>query len=182
MQALTFYQQIQHPAEMLYPAPVFLPTSLLLLTIAGVETAWGARVQVPGGQARGFWQCQKDGAIANAMARRLLTCRRVCDTLCVPCDIDTIFEAIAWNDALAFAIARVALDCDPNPIPSIGDAQNAWATYLRVWRPGKPSEDRFMLAYHEALAVLAPPAVTKPARKTISAEPSVSSAGHTVAG
>lgn len=127
---------------------------LLLLAIAGQESGWTERVQVPGGDARGFWQCEEGGAVHAVMLSDSL--HAILSAVGDLCSIDvdtsaTVFEAIAWNDTLAYAVARLALWSDPHPLPVAGDIEGAWSTYLRVWRPGKPSRDRWSVVYPQAM-------------------------------
>jgi hypothetical protein len=65
-----------------------------------------------------------------------------------------VFEAIAWHDPLAYVLARLTLRMDPHPLPVIGDIENAWQTYLRIWRPGSPSRDRWSVVYPQTVAVM----------------------------
>lgn len=126
-----------------------------LLAVAGQESAWTSRIQVPGGQARGLWQCQQSGAVRGVRNGSAgVTLRSVCAQFCIPSDEATIFEAIAWNDTLAYAVARLALWMDPHPLPAIGDEDGAWTVYLRVWRPGKPSRARWATVYSQAVTVI----------------------------
>lgn len=126
---------------------------LMMLAIAGQESGWTDRIQVPGGQARGFWQCEEGGAVHAVMVSDTL--HRFLGEVGNALSIDvsassTVFEAIAWNDTLAYTVARLALWADPHPLPVAGDIDGAWATYLRTWRPGKPSRDRWSLVYPQA--------------------------------
>lgn len=127
--------------------------AVLLHAIAGQESEWRARRQVPNGQARGYWQCEKGGAVANTVARHPEVLGAWCGLHDIPFDISTIFEAIAWNDDLAFLVARLELLCDVPPLPAIGAIDAAWATYLRVWRPGQPSRARWNVVYPRTLMV-----------------------------
>src|SRR5580700_8392304 len=93
---------------------------LLLFTIAGHETGWRARVQVPSGVARGYWQCERDGAVSSVMYDTITgpILSGFCAARDIPFDLDMVFEAIAWHDALALVIARLALWMNPNPLPA----------------------------------------------------------------
>ena len=78
----------------------------------------------------------------------------VCDAMSIPTDPDTVYEAIAYNDALAYAVARCILLADPKPLPAVGNQDAAWDCYQRNWRPGAPSTVRWAVAYPQAMAVL----------------------------
>jgi hypothetical protein len=138
------------------PAVVFLPPDLntiearvQLVATAGVESHWSARKQVPGGQARGYFQCEKHGAVAGVLgdpvAAGLL--RKVCTQFDVPCTVEDVFEAIAYHDILAVVLARLTYSMDPNALPNVGNVSGGWACYNRNWRPGKPDQDRWYGVY-----------------------------------
>lgn len=88
----------------------------------------------------------------------------VCMKLSVPFDIDTIHQAIAWNDELAVDAARLLLWTDPRAIPELEDEQEAWECYLRAWNPGKADRDRWSVVYQQALAALRQLGATMPAK------------------
>lgn len=130
----------------------------LMLAIAGQESEWLYRLQQPEAFARGFWQCEKHGAVLAVLTGDATreAIYGVCDALCIPRGLDEVFEAIAWNDTLAYWVARLALVQDPQPLPAIGDESGAWSTYSRVWRPGKPRLETWAERYGAAVALFAP--------------------------
>lgn len=161
MTAAQFYKLILAPAAMTMSSiQVTLDSPkarCMLLAIAGQESGWTDRVQVPGGEARGFWQCEQTGALAGvSFGAQFPTLVKVCGLYSIPTSLTSMFEALAWNDQLAYAVARLALWMDPQALPAIGDIDSAWETYLRVWRPGKPSRERWNSIYPQAVAVLHP--------------------------
>jgi hypothetical protein len=137
----------------------------LLLAIAGQESGWSQRLQEPVPFARGFWQCEKLGGVlavvTNEVTRPVIY--GICNTLCIPLGLDEINEAIAWNDTLAYWVARLFLWMDPPPLPAIGDTAGAYETYLRVWRPGKRNDATWPVHYGAAAALFtaAIPAITE---------------------
>lgn len=149
-----FLGAIISPAARLLPEHDSPEARCLLLAIAGQESGWAQRLQEPIPFARGFWQCEKNGAVVAVLtseATRTLIVQ-ICTALCIPPGLDQVFEAIAWNDALACCVARLNLVLDPAGLPAIGERETAWETYLRVWRPGKPSPDRWLTCYDAAAA------------------------------
>lgn len=118
------------------PAPTDA-ARVMLLAIAGQESAWSARRQI-GGPARGYWQFEVGGGVAGVMTHKATKAplERVCAALDVPLDRAAVYEAVAWCDPLAAAMARLLVFSDPAPMPV--DADAGWACYLRTWRPGKP--------------------------------------------
>lgn len=156
-----FYTQILVPSALTLAATAPVLDSLnarcQLLTIAGQETGWSERVQIPGGQARGWWQTEKDGMLSGVLnGKYVQTLAAVCDDLGIPTALDTLFEAIAWNDMLAYMVARLGLFMDPYPLPAIGDVDAAYANYIRVWRPGKPDRARWDTLYPQTCKVVLP--------------------------
>lgn len=142
-------------SDFVSPSMISDKAELLLLAIAGQESAWTNRSQLPGGQAHGFWQCEQGGAVAGVMAGQCkVTLALICEDYEIPYDTATVFEAIVYHDPLAFVVARFALWMDPAPLPEIGDEDGAWEVYERVWRPGKPSRDRWSSVYPQAVAVI----------------------------
>ena len=140
-------------AESINPRLADARAHLLLLAIAGQESAWTDRRQI-NGPARGFWQTEPNGVLAvlqNPATQRWLILAARAQSVGI--DRASIYLAIEHNDPLAYAVARLLLWADPEPLPAAGDEDAAWATYLRCWRPGKPDRERWTLRYAEALAV-----------------------------
>lgn len=78
----------------------------------------------------------------------------VCRALDIPCNTLDVFEAMAWNDTLACAMARLLLWTDPAKLPAVGDKEEAWNYYLRCWRPGLPHPETWSSLYDESLAAI----------------------------
>lgn len=129
----------------------------LLLAIAGQESAWTYRVQKPVGYAHGFWQCEKRGAVIQVVTGGATrdTFADVCRLLSVMPGLDQVFDAIISEDALAYALARLNLWPDPAPLPAIGEEDDAWDYYTRVWKPGKPDRNRWANVYVESALLFA---------------------------
>jgi hypothetical protein len=158
-----FYDLIQAPAAVALAgiATAFKNlasegAALQMLAIAGQESGWASRLQQPIPDARGFWQCERLGAVLSVLTgdRSGPVLRAVCNAYAIPPGLDEVTEAIAWHDPLAYALARLALAGDPPALPAIGDEEGAWETYARVWRPGKPSRERWKLIYPAAQQVI----------------------------
>lgn len=143
-----------------------------LLAIAGQEGDWRHRRQI-GGPARSYWQGELTGGmilILNHPATRVAALK-VCEALDVgepnlgpwvkPSD-RTVYEAIAWHDVLAAALARLLLYSDPAALPDVGQRDAGWAYYLRTWRPGAPHPEKWASCHDAALkAVRASPSQLK---------------------
>lgn len=126
---------------------------LMMLAIAGQESAWVHRRQI-GGPARSFWQFEQGGGVAGVFRTCPEKIRAVCGELQVPADTATVFEAMAWHDVLAAAMARLLLWSDAKPLPAIGDVSGGWATYQRTWRPGAPHPETWPARYGAAMGLV----------------------------
>jgi|SRR6185437_13601673 len=136
-----FYASVITPGAALVPTSMnTLASRVLLFAIAGQESAWSSRVQIPGGQARGYWQCERGGAVKAVLGDSGTgpIARRFCAEHDIPSDLGTVWEAIAWHDGLAYLIARLALWQQPAPLPALENCDGAWTYYLDTWRPGAP--------------------------------------------
>jgi len=113
----------------------------ILVAIALQETALIHRRQV-GGPALGLWQWELPqvvlvlrhpvvGPFARDVLAELLYAPRAPPH-------EHIHKAMEHNDILQCAFSRLLLWPDAAPLPKRGDVQGSLATYLRVWRPGKP--------------------------------------------
>jgi hypothetical protein len=133
------------------------PALTLLLTTAMQESGLSQRRQI-GGPARSFWQFESGGGVKGVMTHPTTAGRlqALCGALVVPWDQATIFEAMAWNDTLAFGMARLLYWTDPAALPD--DADSSWQYYLRNWRPGKPKPDTWGGFYAIATQVVSGPA------------------------
>ena len=65
---------------------------------------------------------------------------------------ESIHAAMQHNDILQCAFSRLLLWPDAAPLPQRGDVQGSLATYLRVWRPGKPHPEKWPASWAQALA------------------------------
>jgi len=151
-----FAARILLPSAARFPFRDSPEARALLLAIAGQESAWMSRFQF-GGPARGWWQFESE-AVADLMNRptTCLTLKGFCAEQFIPWDAGDLFEAVAWHDPLAYALARLLLWTDPAPLPAVGDRIGALMCYDRLWRPGKPDATRWTSRYAEALAIEGP--------------------------
>jgi hypothetical protein len=152
-----FDQHVIAPGFALLPARLTsAPARALLIAIAGQESGWSARTQAGGGPAHSYFQCERAGGVAGCFSGAARpTLAAVCKTLDIAFNVDTIYAAIVWNDALACVLARLILWCDPAPLPAIPAREGeAWAYYERTWRPGKPDRTRWPGAYAAGIQVV----------------------------
>lgn len=132
--------------------PVTAEAEVMVMAIAGQESNWQYRLQ-QGGPARSFWQFESGGGVYGVVnhASTKDKIKTVCGALLIEPTQSAIYEAMAWNDLLAAAMARLLLFTDPNALPALGDEQGAWDLYLRVWRPGMPHPENWPRVYGMAL-------------------------------
>lgn len=135
--------------------PLAPQSRLLMLAIPGQESNWSHRKQIPVAYARSFFQFERGGGVAGvlqhpASASRI---RNVCAALDIPCDVDTVYEVMTWNDTLAVAMARLLLWTDPAALPAVGDRAGAWEYYLRCWRPGAPHPATWPIVYGTSMVL-----------------------------
>jgi len=133
--------------------------------IAGQESGWQHRRQLGIGDyfpqrvgARGYWQFESTWGGPVALNDVMMSTGRqieaVCAALDIPCDERALYEACAWNDTLACAMARLLLWLHPAPLPAVGDKEGGWQYYLRQWRPGAPHPSAWGARYDAALAAV----------------------------
>jgi hypothetical protein len=154
------------PALALLPPECDTPGARVqLLATAMQESGLTVRIQVPSGAARSFCQMEKNGAVLNVFTndRSRPVLQAVCKQLDIPCNLDALFEAIAWHDVLAVVVARLQYWLSPLDMPAVGDPAAALATYAATWRPawhlvGQPEPGRWDAAYAAAISAVAPTA------------------------
>src|SRR4051812_35674826 len=124
---------------------------LLVMAIAGQESAWAERRQI-GGPARSFWQFEGGPLSGTGQVFKHAggPPPAGCAALLGPCDPVTVFEAMAWDDVLGAAMARLLLWTDPAELPAVGDVNAGWAYYQRNWHPGAPHADLWPARYGTA--------------------------------
>jgi hypothetical protein len=94
----------------------------------------------PTGPAAGLLQFEKGGGCTGVLeheaSRDLM--RWVCRVCRTKPTAGALWQAIQYDDVLAFAAGRLLLWTDPMSLPSVRDPGAAWEVYIRTWRPGKP--------------------------------------------
>jgi hypothetical protein len=157
----TFFSRIVEPtlkwmdASPSVSIPVRDSARVIVTAIAGQESGWAARKQV-GGPAHGYWQFERGGGVAGLFGHSATKVKlgTVCASLDILYDIDTVYEAMTWNDTLACAMGRLLLYSDPAPLPAVGDKEGAWQYYLRNWRPGMPHRASWDGRYDQSVAAI----------------------------
>lgn len=138
---------------------------VLVMAIAGQESEWKARRQIGIGQyypqtvgARGYWQFESTWggpvAINEVMQKAPSVLAALCAELDIPVDERALYEAVAWNDVLAAALARLLLWVDPAALPAVGAVEEGWDYYLRNWKPGAPHHETWPARYATAMELI----------------------------
>jgi hypothetical protein len=118
----------------------------MLIAIALQESALRHRRQV-GGPALGLlqWELAQVGLVlrhpvVGPLARNVLAA-----LVYEPGDPphEHIHAAMEHNDVLQCAFSRLLLWPDAAPLPRRDDVQGSLATYLRVWKPGRPHPEKW---------------------------------------
>lgn len=144
------------PALALLPPAMNTPQARVLLLAIGLqESRFQHRRQI-GGPARGFWQFERNGGVRGVLMHPASRedALRICAARHVAPVSATIHATLETDDILAAAFARLLLWTDPLRLPDAGDADGAWALYLRTWRPGKPHPQTWSALYAQALSAM----------------------------
>jgi len=153
-------QAIDAALLLLPPAMDSAAARVMLLAIGLQESRLTARVQIVdgGGQgpARGLWQFERGGGCAGVLRHSASRywMHGVCAARSVRPSPAELWAALATDDVLAAAAARLLLFTDPKRLPDLGNEAGAWALYQRVWRPGKPHPRTWRALYSQALAAV----------------------------
>jgi len=142
----------------LLPATMDTPAARAMLLAIGLqESKFQHRRQVQG-PARGYWQFELVGVLGVAEHRASRSvASSVCEQLGYPQNnIAAIYDAIADNDVLACAFARLLLWTLPDALPRRDDAPVGWSQYRRTWRPGRPHPETWAACWDQAWALVEP--------------------------
>lgn len=156
MTSATFLRIAIQPAATLLPPAMNTPNArALVLAICRQESRLVHRRQLHG-PARGFAQFELAGGVVGVLTHPSTKAHieGVLQELSYPPAASACYEAIEHNDILACVFARLLLWTDPHPLPASTDADGAWATYERTWRPGKPHRASFNPFFAEAWATV----------------------------
>lgn len=149
------------------PALKLLPVKMdsdaarvMLLSIGLQESRFEYRVQktrdpyIPG-PAKGYWQFERGGGVYGVMSHPATTdlARQVCEDRGVMFDSPLIHARLEFDDVLAAAFARLLLWTDRAPLPKVDASHDeAWNSYVRNWRPGKPHRETWDAFHTQARA------------------------------
>jgi hypothetical protein len=138
MDAKTANETVLTPALLLLPERMDTTAARRMLLAIGLQESRLIHRRQIRGPARGLWQFEEGGGCLGVL--RHPASARLAEDVCLRRQVTPeprqLYLALADDDVLAAAMARLLLWTDPAPLPE--DAETAWAYYLRTWRPGKP--------------------------------------------
>lgn len=144
------------PALRLLPAAMNTPPARAQLLAIGLQESRFLHRRQINGPARGFWQFERAGVVGTLKhVVSAASARNVCDVVGVAPGEGEVYGAIAYNDILAAAFARLLLRTSPKPLGAREEPEKGWALYIDAWRPGRPHRhtwDAFFDAAWDAVA------------------------------
>ncbi len=158
MNAAYLHRHTLPAALALLPEPMDTPEArAMLLATALQESGLTARVQRGGGPARGLWQFERSGGVRGVLThpRTASAAQDVCETLLYPAAVPVLYVALADNDVLAAAFARLLLWTLPAKLAGRGEVAFAWTQYVDAWQPGAPRPETWAGYFAEAWRVVA---------------------------
>jgi len=145
------------PAAMsLLPAKMDSPEARAMILAIGLqESNFEHRKQIVG-PARGLFQFESGGGIRGVLTHRASAepAMVVCEALLYEPSDWAVYLALADNDVLACAFARLLLWTLPAALPKQGDAEEGWRQYIAAWRPGKPHPATWGEHFNKAWSLL----------------------------
>ena len=152
-------ENIINPAMKLLPAKMDTPKARVMLLAIGLQESRFQHTHQIGGPAHGYWQFESGGGTKGVMefSTTKAIAQKVAKARGVAWNRNAVFAAIEEDQIFACAFARLLLWTDPKALPEIGEYENAWQLYLRVWRPGKPHRNSWNGLYRQAMFEVARP-------------------------
>lgn len=152
---ITLWKNYIYPAAMeLLPEKMNSPEAKALLTAICLQESGFKHRQQVGGPAKGLWQWELPQVglvlrhdVVGPLARDVLAALVYTEG---NAPHESIHDAMQHNDILQCAFSRLLLWPDAAPLPKRGDVQGSLATYLRVWRPGKPHPEKWPANWAQA--------------------------------
>jgi hypothetical protein len=152
------FEALATAAYMILPKKMDTPASRALLwAIWRQESRMIHRRQI-NGPARGLGQFEKGGGVRGVLRHEASAemARDACVRLGVVPTEDGVYRMLEHSDILAFIFSRLLLWTDPRalPRPVIAAEEEAWAYYLRNWRPGKPHRSTWGNFWREGTEII----------------------------
>ena len=127
------------PALAVLPARMTSKQAMAMLIAIGLQESGLTQRRQVGGPARGLWQFEVGGVkgVLEHKATRHIAAF-VCASRSVNPEKESVHAALANDDILAAAFARMLLWTLPGSLAGENDSDLGWAQYIDAWRPGKP--------------------------------------------
>ena len=143
------------PAKMTTPA-----AGQMVLSIVFQESDGIYRRQHGNGPARGLAQFELGNKVSRAGVWGVMNhdaSKALAAEICIKRGVDpknfkAVWSALEYDDVLNFALARLLLWTDSQPLPT--QQSVGWDTYLRVWGPGKPHPEKWPASWATAQGVM----------------------------
>lgn len=129
----------------------------MLFAIGFQESNFRYRRQIGEGPARGFWQFERMGGVAEILQDKVTgpIIKPICKTLVVSTTPAACHEAIQHNDILAACFARLLMYRDSRPLPKkLEGPLVGWSIYRDNWRPGKPHPEKWPANFKKGWTVV----------------------------
>jgi hypothetical protein len=157
------YERVLPDAFSLLPGQMDSREARAMLIAIGLQESdfnarrQGGRGTAPGfGPARGFWQFEKMGGVAEILHNTTTgpIIKPICEMLLYDPTPATCHAAIEHNDVLATCFARLLLWVDPRALPSPIEVNKGWRIYNANWRPGKPHPEKWPECFAEGWRIV----------------------------
>ena len=129
------------PALAVLPARMTSKQAMAMLIAIGLQESGLTQRRQVGGPARGLWQFEVNGCkgvLEHKSTKHVAAF--VCGHAVVNPTKESVHAALANDDILAAAFARMLLWTLPGDLAGEDDCDLGWAQYLDAWRPGKPRQ------------------------------------------
>lgn len=105
------------------------------------------------GPAKGLLQFERGGGVKGVLTHDATEkhAARICELCNVAATAEAVWNALEFDDVLAFAFGRLLYWADLKPLPPLGNPEAAWQCYISAWRPGKPHRSTWNAYYSAAL-------------------------------
>lgn len=127
-----------NPGLDLLPDDMSSKEAMVMIIAIGLQESLLKHTKQIGGPAVSWWQMEKGGGIKGVLRHPASANHAddVCRMRGVAALPDAVYAALEHDQILGSAFARLLLWTDPKPLPDVGEVEQAWNLYLRVWRPG----------------------------------------------
>jgi hypothetical protein len=147
-----FIQNALNPALLMLPQSMDTkPARAMVIAICLQESRLKHRKQI-NGPARGYAQFELGGGVTGVLNHPASKphIQKVLQTMDYDPNAGECYTAIAHNDILAAAFARLLLYTLPQLLPVRTDPEGGWEQYIDAWRPGAPHRGTWNAFFNQA--------------------------------